>query len=86
MKLKIISGVCLGSGRDAYPGDEVELEQHHAARLIALGFAVPAEAAPAPPEMESEDETRTPEPDEIVDREPEPEHREPRRRHGKETE
>lgn len=77
MKVKVISGFCLGAGGDVYPGDVIELEDWNARRLIGMGFVVQMAAAPAPAlELELEDETLAV--DVVLSREPEPENREPR--------
>jgi hypothetical protein len=40
VKIKILFGVALGNGVDAYPGDEVEVPNHQALRLVHRGKAV----------------------------------------------
>ena len=42
MKIRIISGHCLGGGRDVYPGDVIELEEKLALRKLVQGIAVEA--------------------------------------------
>nr|WP_320131993.1 hypothetical protein [uncultured Holophaga sp.] len=40
MKIKMLSGVCLGSGKDAHKDDVVEVPDHQGLQLIARGKAV----------------------------------------------
>jgi hypothetical protein len=53
-RIKMLRGTCLGDGRDAYPGDIVEVGDAQAALLIAQGRAraagsTPLAAPPVPP-------------------------------------
>ena len=78
MLIRITSGVCLGGGRDAWPGEEHDLEEHHARRLIAYGLAIALPPVSAPAVMGAREVETLTAADEFRAREPEPDNREPR--------
>ena len=86
MRYKVLRGVILRTGA-ASPGSTVEigtdLDASLARQLVARGTLAPVGAEPAPPPEPGPDASSRAA-DELVSREPEPEHREPRRRRGNE--
>lgn len=78
MRVKALTGFCAGSGQDVVAGEVFECaEEWKAARWVAMGFVVAAEAEPAPPKARG-DERKPFAADEVRAPEPEPENREPR--------
>jgi hypothetical protein len=61
-KYVVTSGVCLGAGRDVYPGDIVELTDQELARLGTRRFrpATPDDEKKAPAGKSKPVETRAP--------------------------
>ncbi len=47
MIVKVLRGFCLGNGRDVYPGDTAEIDDHRAPLLIAQGKVRPLGETPA---------------------------------------
>jgi hypothetical protein len=76
LHVKVISAFCLSAGRDVYDGEVLEVDDLNARRLIGMGFVVAVEAAPAPSPA-SAPEVEVFAADVMLNREPEPENREP---------
>jgi len=79
MRVKALTGFCIGGGQNVGVGEVFECaEEWKAARWVAMGFVVPAEAEPAPPKASVGKEKPLDAPELIRAREPELDHREPR--------
>jgi hypothetical protein len=62
LKVRIVRGFCIGTGRDVFPGDVVELNEAEARLRIAQGKATAVEDVPQDTETsgaDAEDETPT---------------------------
>jgi hypothetical protein len=81
VKVKALTGFCIGSGENVEAGQVFETDEYNARRWTQMGYVVPAEADPAPPPVSGR---RAGTLDVIETREPEPEHREPRMRREEE--
>lgn len=80
MRVKALRGFCIATGRDVAEGEVFEItDEWNARRLVGMGYVVPVGDAPAAP-PEAERRANTPAAGQLTDREPEPEHREPRTR------
>lgn len=78
MKVQVISAFCLSPGQDAHVGEVIEMADHAARHKIALGYVVPVPPEPAPADSEHPEVG-----EEATVRDPEPEHRDPRRARGR---